>query len=281
MTTDAAEPAGSRLALVVTAPVSEAELAADVLWGLGVAAIEERPSDDGFVELWTSIGDDHEAVVREAEAFPARWRFRVVEIDPAVADTWRQHAVVSWVASDLALVPAWLEADIPTSALRVDIDPGASFGLGDHPTTMLSARLLRGVIWPGATVLDVGTGSGVLAVLAARSGAPYVRAIDIAPAAVEATRANAARNGVAGEIDVSTMPLADVDEPADIVVANLLAPILIELADDLRRVTAPAGTLIISGILAEAHEHVLAALAPLRPVATETKDGWAAVQLRW
>lgn len=269
------------LALVVTVPVSEGELASDVLWALGVAAIEERPGDDGFVELWTSIGDDRDRVVHEAEAFPTRWRWRLVEVDPAVAETWREHAVVSWVERDLAIVPAWLDADVPASALRIDIDPGATFGLGDHPTTVLSARLLRAVWWPGATVIDVGTGSGVLAVLAARLGAPYVRAVDIAPAAVEATRANAARNGVDGVVDVSTTPLDQLDEPADIVVANLVAPILIDLAADLRRLTAPAGTLIVSGILADAHDHVLGALVPLRPVATSTSDGWAAVQLRW
>lgn len=269
------------LALVVTVPVSEAELAGDVLWRLGVAAIEERAADDGFVELWTSIGDDHEAVVREAEAFPARWRWHVAEVDPAIAESWRAHAVVTWIEHDLAAVPAWLEVELPDDVLRLDIDPGATFGLGDHPTTVLTARLLREVWWPGATVLDVGTGSGILAVLAARLGAPYVRAIDIAPASVAVTRANAAANGVGEMIDVSTTPLADVEEPADIVIANLLAPMLIELADDLRRVTKPAGTLLISGILADDHDHVLAALRPLRPVATVTSDGWAAVQLRW
>lgn len=269
------------LAVVLTVPSSEAELAADVLWGLGVAAIEEREPDGGFVELWTSIGDDRDLVIREADAFPERWRWRIVEVDPAVVDTWRQHAVVTWVERDLAIVPAWLDADLSADVVRVDIDPGAAFGLGDHPTTVLSARLLRAAWWTGASVLDVGTGSGVLAVLAARLGAPYVRAIDIAPAAIQATMANAVRNGVDGIIDVSATTLAEIDEPADVVVANLLAPILVDLATELRRVTAPAGTLIISGILADRHDHVLAALAPLVPVTTVTKDGWAAVQLRW
>lgn len=269
------------LALVVTVPVSEAELAGEVLWRLGVAAIEERTGDEGFVELWTSIGDDHDSVVREAEAFPARWRWRVVEVDPEIAQSWRAHAVVTWIERDLAVVPAWLDAELPDDVIRLDIDPGATFGLGDHPTTVLSARLLRQVWWPGATVLDVGTGSGILAVLAARLGATYVRAVDINPASVAVTRANAQANGVSGVIDVSTTPLGEVDEPADVVVANLLAPALIDEADDLRRLTKPAGTLIISGILADAHEHVLEALRPLRPVTTLTSDGWAAVQLRW
>ncbi len=269
------------LALVLTVPDSERELASDALWALGVAAVEERSADEGFVELWTSLGDDPETVTREADAFPARWRWRVVELDPTVAERWREHAAPSWVERDLVIVPAWLDVEVAPDAVRVDVDPGAAFGLGDHPTTVLSARLLRATLWPGATVLDVGTGSGVLAVLAARLGAPYVRAIDISPAAVDAARTNAERNGVDAVIDVGTEPLAVIEEAFDVVVANLLAPTLIELAAELRRVTAPAGALIISGVLESAHTHVLDALAPMRAVETVTKDGWAAVLLRY
>lgn len=268
-------------AFVVTVPESERELASDVLWALGVAAIEERTAEEGFVELWTSIGDDRASVTREADAFPARWRWRLVEVDADIAESWRRHATVTWADRDLAIVPAWLDADVAAGALRVDIDPGAAFGLGDHPTTMLSARLLRATWWPGATVLDVGSGSGVLAVLAARLGAPYVRAIDISPAAFEATKANARRNGVEAIVEASTVPLTEIADTFDVVVANLQAPVIVELAKDLRRVTPPSGALIVSGILANAHDHVLSALAPLRPVETVVKDNWAAVLLRW
>ena len=268
------------LALVLTVPDSERELASDALWALGVAAVEERTVDDAFVELWTSLGDDAQAVTREAEAFPTRWRWRVVELDPTVADSWRPHATPTWIERDLVVVPAWIDAAVAPGTIRLDVDPGAAFGLGDHPTTVLSARLLRATWWSGATVLDVGTGSGVLAVLAARLGAPYVRAIDVSAAAVDAAVANAARNGVEGIIDVGRDPVTTIDERFDVVVANLLAPILVDLAPELRRVTAPAGALIVSGVLAGAHGHVLDALTPMRPVETLTRDGWAAVLLR-
>ena len=268
------------LALVLTVPESECELASDALWALGVAAVEERTVDDAFVELWTSLGDDAAAVTREMEAFPTRWRWRVVELDPTVADSWRRHATPTWIERDLVVVPAWIDADVAPGTIRLDVDPGAAFGLGDHPTTVLSARLLRATWWPGATVLDVGTGSGVLAVLAARLGAPYVRAIDVSAAALDAATANAVRNGVAAVVDVSGDPLASVDDAFDVVVANLLAPIVVDLAPELRRVTAPAGALVVSGVLEQAHGHVLEALAPMKPVETVTKDGWAAVLLR-
>src|SRR5215203_3035456 len=121
------------LVLVVTVPASETELASDALWALGVAAIEERLVDgdtdatqDHFVELWTSLGDDVDAVTRAAEAFPKRWRWRTVTLDPAIAESWRAHAVASWVDADLVIVPAWQDVPTPPSVLRVEIDPGAA-----------------------------------------------------------------------------------------------------------------------------------------------------------
>ncbi|MBA3605936.1 MAG: 50S ribosomal protein L11 methyltransferase [Acidimicrobiia bacterium] len=280
------------LALVVTVPANEVELASDALWALGVAAVEERapageqssPTEDHFVELWTSIGDDldavTQAVTRAAEGFPARWRWRTIELDPAIAESWRHHAVPTWVEHDFVVVPSWVAADVGPGVLRIDIDPGSSFGLGDHATTVLTLRLLRATWWPGATVLDVGCGSGVLSVAAARLGAPYVAAIDISGGAVEATLANARRNDVAGVVDASTTLLDDVDESFDIVLANLLAPVVVDLASHLRRVVAPSGALVVSGVLAASHDHVVDALAPMRVVETVTRDGWAALLAR-
>jgi ribosomal protein L11 methyltransferase len=274
------------LALVVTVPANEAELASDTLWALGVAAIEERElpgepaTEDHFVELWTSLGTDVDAVTTAAEAFPQRWRWRTVELDPAVAERWREHAVPAWVDDRLVIVPAWKDVTVGPDVLRVDIDPGAAFGLGDHPTTILSLRLLHELLWPGATVLDVGCGSGVLGITAARLGSPYVAAIDVSPAAVEATRANAERNGVAATVNISSTPLGAITDQFDVVLANLLAPIVIDTAPALRRVTAPAGALIVSGVLEGSHGHVVEALAPMRVVETATREGWAALLLR-
>lgn len=270
------------LALVVSVPVTEAELAADALWALGVPAIEERSAgtDEAFVELWTSLGDDVDAIVRAAEAFPARWRWHTVEVDESVSETWRHHAVPTWIDDGLVVVPAWVELAAPPATTVVRIEPGATFGLGDHPTTVLSLRALRASTLADATVLDVGCGSGVLAIAACLVGAARADAIDIAPAAVGVTRANAEANGVAGRVDVSNRPLAEMAGPYDVVLANILAPTLIELADDLLRVLAPAGVLIISGVLADRYQHVLAALAPLAVVEVNTTDGWAAVTLR-
>jgi ribosomal protein L11 methyltransferase len=153
-----------------------------------------------------------------------------------------------------------------------------AFGLGDHPTTLLSLRSVRPLVTDRSEVLDVGCGTGVIAVMAARLGARRVRAIDVAAAAVEATRHNAALNDVA--VDVDTTPLSAITGRYDVVVANILAPALVALAPDLRRTTAAQGRLVISGVLDGAHDHVLAALGPMVVEQELVLDSWAAVTLR-
>ncbi len=272
------------LGLVVSVPASEAELAADSLWALGVTGIEERGGttglSDDLVELWTSLGDDASAVSRAAEGFPARWRWRVVELDPSVVETWRAHAKLSWIERDLVVVPAWLPFDAEPGTIAVRIDPGATFGLGDHPTTVLCLRAIRAALEPGARLLDVGCGSGVLSVAACVLGAASATAIDLSPAVLDIVSANAAANGVADRVSTDTTPLSEIDGPFDIVVANILAPALIQLSDDLLRVVGPDGALVVSGMLTDRHDHVLDALAPMRVMERRTKEGWIALTLR-
>ena len=208
-----------------------------------------------------------------------RWSWRFVEVDEAVADTWRAHAMPVHIDADLVICPAWVPFAAVLGVTVLRIEPGSTFGLGDHPTTVLSMRALREALSDGATVLDVGCGSGVLAIGACVLGASRATAIDIAPASLATTRANATANGVADLVEVSTTPLSEIDGVFDVVVANILAPTLIDLADDLRRVVAGSGMLIISGVLADRHDHVEAALAPLRRIRRATLDGWAAITL--
>lgn len=264
------------LAIVVSTTADEVELASDVLWSLGVVAIEER-SVGGIVELWTSLGDDVHFISDAVSGRLDQWSWRFAEVDETIAESWRDHAAPIYVDADLVVCPAWVPFVAETGMTVVWIEPGSTFGLGDHPTTLLSMRALRAALFDGATVLDVGCGSGVLAVGACVLGASQAVAVDISPASVPTTQANAIANGVADRVHVSTTPLAELDGPFDIVVANILAPTLIHLADDLRRVVAPGGQLIVSGVLADRHEHVEAALRPLRRTHRDTLDGWAAL----
>jgi ribosomal protein L11 methyltransferase len=266
------------LALVVTVLPADVELASDALWSLGVVAIEERARTE-HVELWTSLGDDVDAARDAACARLAPWAWRFAEVDESVADTWREHAEPVWVDADLVICPAWVRFEAEPGVTVLRIEPGSTFGMGDHPTTMLSMRALRAALDDGASVLDVGCGSGVLAVGACVLGALHATAIDIAPASVPITAANAAANGVADRVHVSTRPLAEIDGQYDVVVANILAPTLIELAGDLRRVVAASGVLIVSGVLAAHHEHVDEALRPFRQRCRSTHGGWACITL--
>ena len=280
---------GQVTVVVLEVPASEAELAADLLWTCGVAAVEERAAEssgtqDRVVELWTSLGPDRDGIRRVFEGLPARWRWRLVEVDDEVVHTWRAHARPTWVHDDLVVTPAWYEGSPgqgSDSAIVVAIDPGEAFGMGDHPTTIASLRALRAALPPHATVLDVGCGSGVLGIAALRLGARRVEAIDIAEVAVSATNDNARRNGVQSQLSASATPLAEVVGHFDVVVANILAPALRQLAPDLRRVMEPDGVLVLSGLLVDRYDDVVAAMAPLHLMHVEPCDGWVALTLRW
>jgi ribosomal protein L11 methyltransferase len=266
---------------VVTVPTADLDVASDALWQLGVRAIEERrdESSDG-IELWTAVGDGDDAIARAGLAIAGRWPWHIVEMVDAAADTWREFARPIWVDDGLVVVPAWQQPPVAGGVVAISIEPGGAFGLGDHPTTLLSLRATRRHVVDGCRVLDVGCGTGVIAVMAAMLGARSVRAVDVASAAVEATRDNAAHNGVAGLVEVDATPAGDVEGTYDLVVANILAPTLIELAADLRRLTGADGRLVISGILDDRHDHVVGALVPMVVERTDTLDGWAALTLR-
>ncbi len=278
-------------AFVLVVDSTEVDVASDALWQLGVRAIEERlaPATAGAgdgrdrVELRTSVGDDDESIRRAVDHLAQRWDWRVDVIADETSDAsraWREFAAPMWIDDRLVVVPAWLEHESFDGVVAVSIEPGGAFGLGDHPTTRLSLRALRPLIHSTSVVLDVGCGTGVLAITAAVFGARHVCAVDIASAAVEATLDNAERNGVRRHIDVDTTPVDELDGSFDVVVANILAPTLISMADELRRLTSREGRLVISGILADRHEHVLAALAPMMVERTDVLDGWACVTLR-
>jgi ribosomal protein L11 methyltransferase len=145
----------------------------------------------------------------------------------------------------------------------LDLDPGMAFGTGLHPTTRLCLVGLEAIAEPGlvrgARVLDVGCGSGILAIAAAKLGAVSVTAVDIDPIAVEATTANAARNGLERRIAARAGSLPSDDAPHDLVLANLIASVLIALAGSLRDELRPGGTLLASGIFEDREADVRAA----------------------
>lgn len=259
-------------------PAADAELAADRLWTAGARAVEERAGGDLATIRSVLAQDDAVSLARLGE-LPAHWSVSFVEAEPPPAETWRDHVVPIEVNAELVVRPAWLPPLERDGVTEIAVEPGASFGLGDHPTTRLAADAAWRLTSPGASVLDVGCGSGVLGIVAAVRGASSVIAIDTAQAAVEATRENAGRNGCAERIDARATPLGAVEGSFDLVLANILAPVLVALADDLRRLTAPGGRLVLAGVLVGRWDHVVAALAPMVVHQATELGEWAGVVL--
>ena len=175
------------------------------------------------------------------------------------------------VSGRLWIVPSWHTAPDPDAIVLV-LDPGMAFGTGSHPTTRLCLEWLERTVTPGASVLDYGCGSGILAIAAARLGATDVLGVDIDPQAVTAARNNAERNGVDVRFDDSA---AEIRGQFDIVVANILSNPLKALAPAICGHVRAGGRLALSGILAEQADDLIACYAPYLPLAVaDTRDGW-------
>lgn len=280
MTPAGDEPSGALIEISV--PVS-GELV-EPIWELferhgGGAVLETRvrgPVDghDGEPETWLRTyvpAGDAEARLRIELGL---WHLgRILPIPEATirplaeanwAEAWKEHYTAQRVGPFL-VVPSWLEpGGDADGAVVLRLDPGMAFGTGQHPTTRLCLAALAGRVGPATRVLDVGTGSGILAIGAALMGAPRPVALDIDPRAVETAEANAAQNGVQLMGHAGTLAALRAGGgvgPFDLVLANLLAGIVAALAPDLAAATAPGGTLIASGILDEQAPDVVAALA--------------------
>ena len=160
-------------------------------------------------------------------------------------------------------------------AVSIELDPGLAFGTGTHPTTALCLEWLDGRDLRGRDVVDYGCGSGILAIAALKLGAAGARAVDLDPQALVATRENAERNGVASVLQVSDDPALG-HRSCDLLVANILAGPLVDLAPRFAAALRPGGELALSGILVEQAETVTAAYRPCFDIAlSATRAGWA------
>ena len=177
--------------------------------------------------------------------------------------------------------PSWSEPRAADDAIEIVLDPGMAFGTGLHPTTQQCLQALSTVPLEAKGVLDVGTGSGILAIAAAKRGATPVVAVDTDPIAVEAARENTQRNGVL--VPVAQASAADVPGRFDVVVANIVSPVLQQIAPDLVARLAPKGLLIATGISAPSEADTRAAFlkAGLRVLVDRTqKDDWIGLALK-
>ena len=270
------------VSIVAVVDAATAELVAGSLWDCGIAGLEERARDDGRVEL--VIGCREGVVDACREVLGAA----VVSVESVAADAglddWREHAQAWRAGSRFVIVPPWIDDPdwISDDDVRVLIDPGHAFGSGSHETTRLCVDALESSIGFHSSVADVGCGSGVLSIIAAGLGAERVVAVDIDPVAVAATIDNVARNGAAEIIEVGAGSVESIGDGHDVVVANIAASVLVELAGPLAAACAPTGSLVLSGMLVSQVGAVVSAFGPSgwSPAVIETGEEFALVVLR-
>jgi len=268
---EAVEAVSEILARVVTGGIAIEPAFELVDEGLGARLDPARPAtlrgyvparDPGAVEHATAVVD---AALGHLRAFGLRpigeLRTRIVD-EADWADAWKAHFPVLRVGRRFVIRPTWRQHRAEPDDLVLVLDPGMAFGTGLHPTTRLCLVGLEEIAagWaPGgapARALDLGCGSGILSLAAARLGATAITALDIDPIAIEATAANAARNDLGATIQPRVGSLPSGGAPFDLVIANLIASLLVTLAAGIAAEIRPGGSFLVSGIFRDREEAV-------------------------
>jgi ribosomal protein L11 methyltransferase len=280
--------------LELSAHKDKIDVWSDALTEAGAVAITMEPASSQRVyELDPShkpMWDDVKLLVLfTADVIPQQIQQQLEpQIDFATADwkiiveddwinKWQEYAKPMLFGDKLWICPSWCEIPDP-SANNIILDPEMAFGTGSHATTGLCLDWVANNIVPGATVIDYGCGSGILGIAAARMGATRVYGVDIDPIALEVSDKNAANNHVPAALFTTHLPEQLPDIKADIVIANILALPLISLATTLANLLKPQGSIILSGILQEQADMVIAGYSPwFEDFNVTSQDGWVRI----
>ena len=196
------------------------------------------------------------------------------------AETWKEFFHTEKIGARTVIKPTWEEYEAKAGEIVVELDPGAAFGTGQHVTTSLCIRALEDLVRPGMTVFDVGTGSGVLAIVAAKLGAKRVEAVDFDSVAVRVARENVRQNGAEDVVHTERSDLLkSVAGEADLIIANIIADIIVRLFGEVKGSLAAGGTMLLSGIIEDRLADVVEAAGRhgFSVEKIEQEKGWAAV----
>lgn len=197
-------------------------------------------------ELKNSGLDIGEGKVESEKMFEEDW-----------ANNWKKYYKPIKIGNNIVIKPIWEEYEVKNEEMIVELDPGMAFGTGDHETTRMCAEALEKYVKPDTTVFDIGTGSGILAIVASKLNAKHVIGVDLDPVAVDSAKENISFNDI-NNIEVLYGNLLDVvDGKADIVVANIIAEIICILVDDVKKVLNKDGVFITSGIIHDRRQMVI------------------------
>ena len=236
-------------------------------------------------EIWKLSTFDACAAFEDTVCLLGRLKLCVRTVDDNDwKDNWKEYFKPVKITDRIVIKPSWEDYEKQEGEIVIEIDPGAAFGTGKHPTTTMCIKALEKYIRTGeSTVLDVGCGSGILSIAAVLLGARDVLGIDIDPLAVIVSKENAAFNKLEDRISIVEGDLTKgVDYKADIVVANLMADLVVILAKDVRRHLNPGGLYVSSGILAEKKEEVASKIreAGFDIVEIYEEDEWVCIVAR-
>jgi ribosomal protein L11 methyltransferase len=263
--------------LALRAPADSAEQVLAALVELAPSGVEQVDGE-GFVEF-AVYGAPGELPALppggEADVGGVRVSVTSEEVPEDWEERWKRFHVPVLVGGRLYVRPPWEEPAVRPGVTEVVIDPGRAFGTGSHPTTRLCLELLLG-LEPEGALCDLGCGSGVLAIAAAKLGFDPVDALDADAAALEATSVNARENGVVLERVEALNLRAEAPPPAAVWTANLMRPLLLRVAE---LMAEPPAVLLASGLLEHEADEVAAAFRPLHEAERRADRGWCALRM--
>ncbi|MEJ5251451.1 MAG: 50S ribosomal protein L11 methyltransferase [Chthonomonadetes bacterium] len=273
------------LEFVITVPAESHEAVAEICRQAGSQGV--RLEADGVVAYLPITGETEERkrFLRERLSHLPEWGLPPVQAvderevdDTEWAESWKRFFHVQRVGTRVVIKPSWQEYEPQEGEVVVELDPGMAFGTGQHASTQLCIEFLEELVQEGATVVDVGTGSGILAIVAAKLGAGQVWAGDNDPVAVLTAQRNVARNGVEGVVSVHLAEGCEGTPECDLLVANITAEVIEGLLPDFARCVRRGGFLVVSGIVKERSERirVLLSRAPWGEVTMREQGEWCA-----